>query len=98
MTTTMLSTQLTCHLSLTTITKKDNAIRLSIIPLFHLTPLIFWLWAIRQTVVHHRSALSDIAGAILELADACGMAAAVYLAVGEIIVKSVLWGVASWPT
>ncbi len=98
MTTTMLSTRVICNLSLTTVTKQDSAIRLSIIPLIHLTPFIFWLWAIRQTVVHHWSTLSDITGAILELAEAVGMAAAVYLAVGEVIIKSILWGMVSWPT
>ncbi len=95
MTTTMLSTQVVCNLSLTTVTKQNGAIRLSIIPLIHLTPFIFWLWATRQTVVHHWSGLSDITRAILELADAVGMATAVYLTVGEVIIKSVLWGVVS---
>ncbi len=96
--TTMLSTQLSYHLSLITITKKDNATRLDILPLCCLTPLIFWLWAAGQSVGHCRVGLLDITGTMLELVEAVGMAAAVYLAVGEVIIKSILWGVASWPT
>ncbi len=42
--------------------------------------------------------LPDLTRAIFDLFDALAMAAAVYLAVGEVIIKSVLWGVASWPT
>ncbi len=98
MTTAMLSTQLSCHLSLTTITKKDNVTRLDIRPLCHLTPLIFWLWAIQQSVGRHWAGLLALSGAMLELVDALAMATAVYLAVGEVIIKSILWGVASWPT
>lgn len=54
-------TQVSVTLTLTVVTTRQNQTQLSIIPLAHLTGLLFFLWTIHQSMLHALYDVCDLA-------------------------------------
>jgi hypothetical protein len=79
-------TAVAVFLSINIQVSQDQQVRLLTFPLLSLTSLLMRGWRLRTELSHLVSDFTD-------LFNACAMAAAIYWQVGEIITRSVWWGV-----